>query len=423
MKVRLFQIIRMLEVGPRSSGELADRLGLSTTTARRHVQRLRKEGYWIELDASGRYFLLGKGLERNHREEKGLGYGERIEGIEKEMEKAAYRYILEGTVSGMMARRNARGTMVSRFTPQDLADHLGVDVGVAERILQKLEEARYLIRYGRPKAAATYHPREGWIYNAFRCGMVAYDEDAFSKLISKKQFIWPEGVGLSLVASKEEQLPDGKTYLEIYSNSGLELIKDITEGFLELALDAQGRTFMQAMPEIPDTGTENDIQPESNMLARFLSEFNPINPWPSLWLMDLHEDMAQEEWRNARNLFWSRAMRFLLILLRPIHSPLREFGLEGCVKMTEEKMSSAEGRPKPHGRATDTEILRKSLETMGARRFWELSRALCLELLGSCLRVCDGLRISDEGTAEASGVVQALKDQQRAVKGRMRQKP
>jgi len=223
-----------------------------------------------------------------------------------------------------------------------------------------------------------------------------------------------------MVACKEKKLPDGKTHMEIYSNTSLELIKDLTEGFLELALDAQGRTFMEAMPEIPDTGTENDIQPESNMLARFLTELNPITPWPSLWLMDLHEDMAEEEWRNARNVFWSRAMRFLLILLRPIHSPLRELGLEGCVKMTEQKMASAEGRQKPHGRATNVEILRKSLEFMGARRFWQLSRALCLELLGSCLRVCDALQISDEGNIEASGIVQALKEQQRAARGRMR---
>lgn len=409
-------------MGPKSSGELADRLGLSTTTARRHVQRLRKEGYWIELDASGRYFLLGKGFEKKHREEKGLGYGERIEGIEKEMEKAAYRYILEGRVSGLLARRNAKGTMLSRFTPQDVASHLGVDVAVAERILQKLEEARYLGRCAGPKAAATHYPDEGWMFDAFRRGIVSYDEEAFSKLISKKEFTWPEGIGLSYVACKEVELPGGKTRLEIYSNSGLELIKDITEGFLELALDAQGRAFREALPEIPDIGTENDIQPESNMLARFLSEFNPINPWPWLWLMDLHENMAEEEWRKARNLFWSRAMRFLLILLRPIHSPLRELGLEGCVKMTEKKMASAEGRLKPHGRATDVEILRKSLEFMGARRFWELSRALCLELLGSCLLVCDALRISDEGTIEASGIVKALKEQQRAVKGKMRQR-
>ena len=349
-----------------------------------------------------------------------MGYGERIKEIEEEMEKAVYRYILEGTVSGMMSRRNEKGEMVSRFTSQDIANQLGVDSEGAMGVLLKLEEKRYLTRYGSPKGDAAYYPREGWIFEAFRRGMVDYDEKDFVELISKKKFTWPEGVGISMVACKEEELPDGKTHLEIYSNMGLEVIKDLTEGFTELAFDAQDKApsseVIVEIPEIPEIGPENEIEPESNMLARFLTEYNPYTPWPWLWLMDLREDMPKEEWKNARALFWSRAMRFLLLLLKPIYSPLQDKGFEGCVEMTEKKMTQTKGKLKPHGRATDVEILKKSLETMGAKRFWELSRALCLELLKSCLHVCDTLGVSDEGTHAAVGIVGVLEDQQRITK-------
>ncbi len=415
MNARLIQIIRLLGQYPSSPSEIADRLGLSPVTARRHVQRLREKGYWIELDGSGRYFLLGRGCVSGSGEVAGLGYREKMKEIEEDMEKAAYQYVLEGTVSGMMGRRDEKGAWISRFTPEDVASHLGVDVDVAERVLLKLEKSRYVTSHGRPPV---YSPSEGWAFHAFRRGLVDYDEGSFEKLISKKQFTWPEGVGVSLAACREEELPDGKTRLEIYSVTGLEVIKDLAEGYLGLAFDAQSDASTESVvriPEIPDIGPESELEPESNMLAKFLMEYRPYNPWPWLWLMDLREDMPEEEWKDARALFWSRAIRFLLLLLRPVYSSLQEKGLEGCVEMTEKKMQT-KGRLKPHGRATDVEILRKSLEVMGAKRFWEHCRALCLELLRSCLRVCDTLGVSDEATQEARGIVGVLEDQQRSAK-------
>ncbi len=412
MNARLIQIIRMLAGGPKHPEEIADRLGLSPITARRHIQRLRKKGYSIELDASGRYYVLGKdGSGRKGMV--GMEYGKRIGHLQEEMEKAAYRYVLEGAVSGMMGSRT-KGEMVRRFTPSDVAEFLGVDEEVAESVLGHLEEAGYLRRF-KSGTGPVYCPSEEFgIFQAFRRGLVDYTEEDFAKLISKQRFVLPKGVALQMIASREEELPEGGTRFEIYSNTGLNLIQDLTEGFLGLALDAQGSDFRRSMPEIPDDEMVG-IEPESDMLSRFLTEFRPLNPWPWLWLMDLRQDMPEAELRSARTLFWSRAMRFLLILLRPIYTPLCELGIDGCTKMTEERMAEApdQSRSKPVGRATDAQILKKSLEVMGPVRFWELSRALCLELLRSCRSVCRTLGISDEGTAQAACVIEMLETQQK----------
>ncbi len=224
-------------------------------------------------------------------------------------------------------------------------------------------------------------------------------------MISKREFIWSEGMGLlSIISSREEELSSGRRKMEIYSSTGLSLIEYLTEGLLYDTLDAitlpgEGSSD-DWLSELPDPGTEDEIQPEGNLLMRFLTEFNTYNPWPWLWLMDLRDDIPEEEWKEARKLFWSRATHFLVILLRPIHDPLLQMGMEGCISRTEEKMKTDDS-------------LRKRLRNIGARRLWELSRAICIELLRCCLSICDALEISTEATAEATKIMSALEDQRK----------
>ena len=167
MNARLIQIMRMLEGGPKHPSEIADVLGLSPITARRHIQRLRNKGYWIELDSSGRYFILGR-VRSGEKGVIGVEYGKKMEDLEEEMEKAAYKYIVEGAVSGMMTKRDGKGEMRWRFTPSDVAEVLGVDEGMAGRILSRLENARYL-RCFKSGKESVYPPSESWgIFHAFR---------------------------------------------------------------------------------------------------------------------------------------------------------------------------------------------------------------------------------------------------------------
>ncbi len=175
MNARLIQVIRFLRQRPMTAQEIADELDLSPTTARRHVQRLRERGFWIEIDGAGRYHVLGRGTPEKREKVDGLSFREKTEALDREMERAAYTYVLEANVSGLMGKQTEDGKIVWRCGSTEVAKALDVDVETAGRILARLEDRGLVDRCGGPKGTR-YHPREAWIYNAFLRGLVQYDE-------------------------------------------------------------------------------------------------------------------------------------------------------------------------------------------------------------------------------------------------------
>ena len=398
MSVRLIQILRLLKKSPMDAEEIASTFGFSPITARRHVQRLRDRGYDIQIDKNGRYFVLGQGKYVKGDKMK-LTFAEKTEALETDMERAAYRYVLETQVSGVVATRKEDGEVVWRCNPLGVAKALGIDDQTAQRVLDRLESKRYLCRYGGTNGPV-YSPCEDRLYSALIKGQIELDEKELGNLLSKKKLVWPVGETLLSVASQHEtELPDGKLEIELHSNTGLSLTKNITEGLICDALSAMSVTMDDWMVELPDTDTENEIQPENNLLMRFLTEFNAFNPWPWLWLMDLKRDMPEDEWKAARSLFWSRALRLMLILLEPLHQPLCKYGVKGCTERTEERMKK-------------DDALKHRLQIIGAQRFWELSRAVCIELLGDCIKICETISV-DQGVPEAKKILVTLSRQRK----------
>jgi len=58
--IRLLELERLLELRPRSTAELAERLGISQRTIQRDLEDLRKLHGTVQVDAQGRYYLVTK---------------------------------------------------------------------------------------------------------------------------------------------------------------------------------------------------------------------------------------------------------------------------------------------------------------------------------------------------------------------------
>jgi len=388
--------------------EMADRLGgLSPVTVRRHLQRLRREGYWIEIDQTGRYFIMGRSVARQTQTDSSQdlsSLGERAESLETELEKAVYRYILEGRITGIVAKKREDGGWVYRFTPEDVSSHLGIKRDVAERILLRLEERRWLRRDHSP-SGFYYFPEQDAAYDPFTEGYLDYDETAFSRLVSKRIFTWPKGTALKPGSWKFEEVGGGRAEVEMYSQTTLDMLRHLGEGFMVDIVDHLGIPHPAHKLPVPDW--ENEIQPEARMLLEVLLE-DEVLPW--FWLIDPREGASQRDYYQARKVFWSRAMNYVLAWLEPVYSSLIELGLEECSKRFREKEEKFREKNK------ELERPRRLLEGITPQRYWEIARAWCLELLRSCLVVCTNLDISDEGTRKAALVIKDLENQQKAGK-------
>ncbi len=395
MKPRLIQILQALSLRPMTIQEIADRLGgLSPVTVRRHLQRLRKQGYWIEIDQTGRYFIMGRNNEKAAPSAMS-SLGERAESLEAELEKAVYSYILEGRISGIVAKKDNDAGWVYRFTPEDVATHLGIRRDVAERVLLRLEERRWLRRDHSP-SGFYYFPEQDAAYDPLIEGYLDYDEKGFSKLVSKKRLTWPKGTALKPGSWKFEEMGDGRTEVEMYSQTTLDVLRHLGEGFMIDVVDHLGMPHPAHNLPVPDW--ENEIQPEAGMLLRVILD-GDVFPW--FWLIDPREG-SEEDYYQARKVFWSRATNYILLWLEPLYSSLIDLGLEECVKRFQEKEEEFRERNK------ELEQPRRLLEAITPQRYWEIARAWCLEILRSCLVVCGSLGISDEGTRKATLVVKNL---------------